>query len=313
MWRKMQVLFIADVHIKLGQKNVPTPWQRNRFKLLAKKINEVEKDLVIIGGDLLDVATPSLEEVGLLYDFLSDITAKKVLIPGNHELVNKTMDCYKYVERMLEDLEVEVIRTFHTAHGIDFIPYNVIHSKVWPEPQSRLAVTHVRGEVPPHVEPEIDLSKYSKYKLVLAGDLHARSNSQLNIKYPGSPMTTSFHRNKSSGENGAYLINTETLLHEFIDFSLPQLIRKSVTSETEMVKTDIDHTIYELEGSIEELSRVKKSDLLDKKVAKNVSTPATLKMNGSVADELVEYLKVVKGMEDVSELITLLKEIVPQC
>lgn len=309
----MQALFIADVHIKLGQKNVPTSWQRHRFKLLADKINEVEKDLIIIGGDLLDVANPSIEEVGLLYDFLSEIKGKKVLIPGNHELINKTMDCYKYIDRMLLDLEVEVIRTFHTAYGIDFIPYNVIHSKTWPEPKSKLAVTHVRGEIPPHVEPEIDLSRYAKYKLVLAGDLHAKSNSQLNIKYPGSPMTTSFHRNKSVGENGAYLINTETLLHQFIDFSLPQLLRKSVTSESDMIKTDIDHTIYELEGSIEELSRVSKSDLLDKKVAKNVSTPATLTMNGSVSDELVEYLRIVKGIEDVVELITLLKEIVPEC
>lgn len=309
----MQALFIADVHIKLGQKNVPPSWQRNRFRLLANKINEVEKDLTIIGGDLLDVATPSLEEVGLLYDFLSEIKGKKVLIPGNHELVNKTMDCYKYIERMLVDLDVEIIRTFHTAYDIDFIPYNVIHSKNWPEPKSRLAVTHVRGEIPPHVEPEIDLSKYSKYKLVLAGDLHAKSNSQLNIKYPGSPMTTSFHRNKSSGENGGYLINTETLLHQFIDFDLPQLLRKSVTSESDMVKTEVDHTIYELEGSISELSKVGKSELLDKKIARNVSTPATLSMNGSVSEELVEYLRVVKGLDDVGELVTLLKEIVTEC
>lgn len=309
----MQALFIADVHIKLGQKNVPTSWQKHRFKLLADKINEIEKDIIIIGGDLLDVANPSIEEVGLLYDFLSQISGKKVLIPGNHELVNKTMDCYKYVERMLEDLDVEVIRTFHTAYDIDFIPYNVIHSKVWPEPKSKLAVTHVRGEIPPHVEPEIDLNKYSKYKLVLAGDLHSRSNSQLNIKYPGSPMTTSFHRTRSSGQHGAYLINTETLINKFIDFDLPQLIRKSVTSEDEMIRTEVDHTIYELEGSIEELSKVSKSELLDKKVAKNVSTPATLSMNGSISDELVEYLRVVKGIDDVGELITLLKEIVPEC
>ena len=56
--------------------------------------------------------------------------------------------------------------------------------------------THVRGEIPPHVVPEVDLERFDKFKTVFAGDLHAHENTQRNIVYPGSPMTTSFHRNE---------------------------------------------------------------------------------------------------------------------
>ena len=56
--------------------------------------------------------------------------------------------------------------------------------------------THVRGEIPPHVKPEVDLDMFEDFPVVFAGDLHAHSNTQRNIVYPGSPMTTSFHRSK---------------------------------------------------------------------------------------------------------------------
>ena len=45
--------------------------------------------------------------------------------------------------------------------------------------------THVRGEIPPHVKPEVDLDRFEDFPIVFAGDLHAHSNSQRNIVYPG--------------------------------------------------------------------------------------------------------------------------------
>ena len=74
-------------------------------------------------------------------------------------------------------------------------------------------------------------------------------------------------------------------------FELPQLIRKTVSSTDEMVPTDYHHTIYEIEGDIQELANIKNSDLLDKKVVKR-SSEATLVMDKemSIQEELVEYL-----------------------
>ena len=305
----MTYLFIADVHIKLGQKNVPTAWQRNRFTLLAEKLKELEYDTLIIGGDLLDVADPSIAEVGLMFEFLQALSSKPIIIiPGNHEMINKAVDCYTHVEAMLHSLNVRVIREFTTLDGIDYIPYNCI-KKDFPKTGSSICVTHVRGEIPPHVEPEVDLEKFSRYTRVYAGDLHARSNSQLNLLYPGSPMTTSFHRKETSGENGCYLFSGDAS-PAWVDLGLPQLIRKSVNKAEDMEPTEYHHTIYELHGSLEELAKVKGADLLDKKITQDISAPPTLGMEGGLLGELAEYLMVVKGVKDPTEYVSLLTEVI---
>ena len=89
-------------------------------------------------------------------------------------------------------------------------------------------------------------------------------------------------------------------------FSLPQLIRKTVQDPKEMIPTTYNHTIYELEGDIQDLSKVKNSELLDKKIVKR-STEATLLLNKemSIEDELVEYLTYILELptEKISNII----------
>lgn len=310
----MKYIFIADVHIKLGQKNVPKDWQRNRFDLLAEELCKHGAKYLIIGGDLLDVANPSLEEIGLMYRFLkklSDNFVEILLIPGNHEMLTKKVDCFTLIPEMLKDLHVRLINKFETIDGIDYIPYNILADNF--TPKSKIAVTHVRGEIPPHVKSEVDLEKFSSYETVFAGDLHSYKNSQLNLEYPGSPITTSFHREEVKGSNGFFILETANIdpffySYEWVELKLPQLIRKTVSNEEDMLKTPYHHTIYELEGELEDLAKVKNSELLDKKVTKNVSAPATLNMSNIIEEDLVEYLSKVLKVEDVSALIAEYKE-----
>jgi DNA repair exonuclease SbcCD nuclease subunit len=156
--------------------------------------------------------------------------------------------------------------------------------------------THVRGEIPPHVSPEVDLERFDKFKAVFAGDLHAHENTQRNIVYPGSPMTTSFHRNQV--RTGALLIDDDWSW-TWEQFHLPQLIRKTVTNPDDMTPTEFDHTIYELEGDVQDLAKVKNTDLLDKKVVKR-EVEATLNLTSemSIADELSIYLKDILSLDD---------------
>ena len=305
-----KALFIADLHIKLGQRNVPRDWQGERFMQLARELNEVDADYIIIAGDLLDVAKPSVDEIGLMYNFLNLLEGEKILIPGNHEMTTKKKDCYIPIEHMLSHLGCSVIREFTTHRGFDYIPYNILHNK-WPEPQSKLAVTHVRGEIPPHVEPEIDLRKYEKYEKVFAGDLHSYKNTQKNIYYPGSPFTTSFHRTEASGSNGYFIIDSDSGEHVWHELHLPQLLRRTVTDPEEMVATYPNHTIYELEGELDDLAKVGKLELLDKKITKNVENVATLNLNGKIEDELAVYLEEVKELtkQSVTRLVSRFKEV----
>ena len=59
----MKVLFTADIHIKLGQKNVPVDWAKNRYELLWTQLQEIQNkaDVFIIGGDVFD-KLPSMDE-----------------------------------------------------------------------------------------------------------------------------------------------------------------------------------------------------------------------------------------------------------
>ena len=95
-------------------------------------------------------------------------------------------------------------------------------------------------------------------------------------------------------ETGYLLIDSKDWSWTWHKFDLPQLLRKTVSSPEEMVPTDYHHTIYELEGDIQDLSKVKNSELLDKKVVRR-SSEATLLLSKemSIAEELSEYLEYI--------------------
>ena len=69
------ILFTADWHIKLGQKNVPVTWAKKRYQSFFEQISEQEKqcNMHIIGGDLFD-RLPTMEELELYFSFIRKVT-----------------------------------------------------------------------------------------------------------------------------------------------------------------------------------------------------------------------------------------------
>ena len=58
-----------------------------------------------------------------------------------------------------------------------------------------------------------------------------------------------------------------------------------------MVPTDFHHTIYEIEGDIQDLATIKNSELLDKKVVMRKSeTSLIMDKEMTIQEELMEYL-----------------------
>ena len=302
------ILFTADWHIKLGQKNVPTSWACSRYKLFFEQIEEavVEHKVTthIIGGDLFD-RVPSMDELTLYFDFVKNTKVKTIIYDGNHEATKKNKTFFDNLARVTNELNplVSVITEIYYEGDWAILPYAELHRKNSIESiEADYLFTHVRGEIPPHVTPEVDLTRFDKYKTVFAGDLHAHENTQRNIVYPGSPMSTSFHRNKIKA--GFIVIDTDA--HHFDEdwcwtwheFKLPQLYRKTVTDPNDMIATDFDHTIYEIEGDVTELANIKNSELLDKKLLRK-STESTLALEKemTVEDELSLYFKEVMKLD----------------
>ena len=302
------ILFTADWHIKLGQKNVPIEWACSRYKLFFDQIYDLEKNvnLHIIGGDLFD-RVPSMDELTLYFDFVKGVTVNTIIFDGNHEATRKHKTFFTNLKRVTEELnpKVKVITETFYLHDWAILPYADLHKKDSIEDIDGVdyLFTHVRGEIPPHVTPEVDLERFDKFKTVFAGDLHAHENTQRNIVYPGSPMSTSFHRNEI--KTGYLLIDDDWswTWHEFV---LPQLYRKTVTNPEEMVPTMFDHTIYEIEGDVTDLANVKNSELLDKKLLRKTSeSTLALQKEMSIEEELALYFTEVLNLDEtkISKII----------
>lgn len=201
------------------------------------------------------------------------------------------------------------IGTQHYPAGFDIIPYEDL-KKPFPKPKNQILFTHVRGEIPPHVVPEIDLELLDPWKIVFAGDLHSHSNCQRNIVYPGSPVTTSFHRSKVN--TGFILLETDNLSWEFVPLNLPQLLKETVTCAEDMVKTEFHHTIYELESEAGQVLD-KDNELLDKVIYDKEFKPSLdLTSTNSIVQELDIYLKDIQKIKDTKEYIKLYNDYITQ-
>ena len=271
------ILYTADWHIKLGQKNVPVKWATNRYQMFFEQVYEVEKQcsMHIIGGDIFD-RLPSMEELELYFSFIRKVQIPTIIYDGNHEATKKNKTFFTQLKQVSRDINplINIVDISYIDEdlGYGILPYADLHKKGSIDHfDTRMPLfTHIRGEIPPHVKPEIDLDLLADFPVVFAGDLHAHSNTQRNIVYPGSPMTTSFHRARV--KTGYLLINERDWSWMWEEFKLPQLIRQTVSDPNDMVATDYDHTIYEIEGDIHDLAAIKNSDLLDKKVVKRKTT-----------------------------------------
>ena len=297
------ILFTADWHIKLGQKNVPMPWACSRYDLFFEVVHALEEtvDLHVIGGDLFD-RVPSMDELTLYFDFIKEVTIPTIIYDGNHEATKKNKTFFSNLKRATTDVNplVTIIDETTEFDWGTILPYADLHKKGAIEAcdSSKPLYTHVRGEIPPHVTPEVDLDRFKDFPVVFAGDLHSHTNTQRNIVYPGSPMTTSFHRDVV--KTGYLLIDDKGMYGDWswYEFDLPQLLRKTVTTEDEMIATDFHHTIYEIEGDVADLATIKNSELLDKKVVKR-SSEATLNLKDmTIEEELVEYMSAILNLND---------------
>ena len=84
------ILFTADWHIKLGQKNVPVEWATKRYQMFFEQIHSLEKqcNMHIIGGDLFD-RLPNMEELELYFSFIRKVQIPTIIYDGNHEATKK--------------------------------------------------------------------------------------------------------------------------------------------------------------------------------------------------------------------------------
>lgn len=103
----MHILFTADWHLKLGQRNVPVKWARSRYLNFFELIHKEKCDLHIIGGDLFD-KLPTIEELDLYYSFVEGVQTPTVIFSGNHEATKKNKTFFTYLARTTKQINSDV-------------------------------------------------------------------------------------------------------------------------------------------------------------------------------------------------------------
>lgn len=304
----MKILFTADIHIKLGQKNVPIDWAKSRYEKLMDQLWDLQEncDLFIVGGDIFD-KLPNMEELEVYFDFVASCKIPTIIFDGNHEATKRGQTFLSYLKKTTNSLNplVRVVDDYEYLVGfdLDIIPYCKLkdfeknHGST--HFNGKVLCTHVRGEIPPHVKPEVDLEIFNHWSVVLAGDLHSYDNCQRNILYPGSPVTTSFHRGLV--DTGVIVLDIDSLEHSWIKLEVPQLIRKTIKAGEPMIPSEYHHTIYEIEGDMTELSGVEDHDLIDKKIVKReTDVSLILSPELSLGEEVGEYLRYILNLNDIN-------------
>ena len=119
------ILFTADWHLKLGQKNVPVEWARNRYYEFFNQVKELESqvDLHIIGGDLFD-RLPSMPELELYFDFISGVQVPTIIFDGNHEATRKNKTFFTQLKNASTKLNplVEIVDYTDKRDNFSILP-----------------------------------------------------------------------------------------------------------------------------------------------------------------------------------------------
>jgi len=302
----IKILSSADWHVNLHRKKIPTAWQMKRFQMLFEKLLHIETscDVHVIAGDLFD-KEPEPDEICLVLSYLNSVQIPTLIIPGNHEATSRGRSFWEYfklentIKNPLVHIFTENSRITVCNQGFCAFPYGSVQTDSLPEyVEGDILITHIRGEVPPHISAEYDFEKLTPWKLVLLGDLHFRHRyKHYPIYYPGSPLNTTFDRDDKR-EYGVDIITLRSIDDysiDFIDLKLPKLIRRTVDTKHVLTSDPYHHVIYEVTGSIDELAKIKKSDLLDKKMVEKPTADATLDLkNKNIHEELEIYLRYIK-------------------
>jgi DNA repair exonuclease SbcCD nuclease subunit len=302
----MKILHVGDIHINLHKKKIPYEWQTNRFKMLFDKLLELEKscDVVVLAGDIFD-KKPEPDEICLFLSYANSVTKPTLAIPGNHEASTKG-------NTFLEHFETEhainnsnfMLKTKNSrieigGQGFQLFPYGEMQLGNLPKyVDGDILIAHIRGEVPPHITAEFDFDKIACWPLSLLGDLHFQHKyKHYNVYYSGSPLNTTFDRtaDREYGVNIINYISSNNYTVEFIDLNLPKLVRYTVDVGTELKKDSYHHIVYEVTGTIDNLSKIQNHELLDKKIAEKPSENSVLDLSDkTLKQELELYLQFIK-------------------
>lgn len=333
---KTRLLVTADWHIRI-RPDIPEDWQIKRYRGLFNIVmfNCIIYDAVLVlAGDLLDRNRPSLPELNLLMEFLTEVDRRKIttyLISGNHENLGQGASTYDYLQAFLSKLEYV---QYNSSNEI-FVPlqnnvdvYMIGHPALATgynearEGKTSILVSHFRPTVNQFIQEEICVADLIKpYDLVVAGDIHMPLDLfDGKLQYTNHPINSCY---ESTPNCGILLVeaNGAGYRTERIGTLTRSLISIKTTAaeyeEPEVIEGNEDYYRIEVTGSPEELRKITtdkwyiKLLKVPEVVSEYVADEGTAEIkNVSLEQSLKNYMQSMNMDEEtISKMLTVFNEV----
>jgi hypothetical protein len=291
----MKVLLTADWHIKLTSKDIPKEWQKQRYKMLIDTINKKPHDYIVIMGDFFD-KVPNIEELDFGISLLCSLSKPVYIFDGNHEATKKGETFLSHKFFSLFNSITIITEPTTILDTFQVIPYNSLRNIESIPKTKDLLLTHVRGEILPHVKPEIPLSVFNRWSHVYAGDLHFQ-HTQQNITYPGTPISNEFKR--SDKYTGSIILYDTELSTSSVVYlpELPQLYLRSINTGEDIVEDSFDHVMYDVKGNIGDIKSMNHSLIKTKKAITNEEAAIQFSSDMDIHEELNVYMSSILSLD----------------
>jgi len=195
----LKIVVTGDIHINTNRFN---NFEHKRIKYLQDNINKHTPDLVVLNGDILDKAKPTLQDLKLFYKFTSGIKSDIILISGNHEELSIKETCYDFIPEV-NYTYVPIGQFQFKNYKLLFVSHHLI--KDIQKLKGDILFTHYRSAVNVHTTDEYSNKLVSeKFKITFLSDIHQKIKPYHNIFYTSSPNSLKFHQ--EIDEYGFYVV-----------------------------------------------------------------------------------------------------------
>ena len=172
-------IVFGDIHLNTSK--YPA-YEERKVALIKQAIRESQADKVVFSGDTFDRNRPSMEDIRLFYELVSDVYKPIHIIAGNHD-----HSVFEFLPQTTFFYHSDI---FVDEQDVVYIPWTKIHDNF---PDGKLCYSHARCTVPPHITEEVNIQKFSdRYGLTILGDIHSPMAPFDNVVYTSSPVPIHF-------------------------------------------------------------------------------------------------------------------------
>lgn len=257
----MLLTVVSDTHIVVRDGKLD--FEKARIQALSKTLlttKETKSTSLVLLGDTFDKLRPSLEEIGIFYQFIETIRKRFTniyVVPGNHDPLKLWTN--------LPKTHFEIIDTITAIDNILLVPWEYIHnftnSLQYTNSSQNILLSHARCSLGSLISEEISMKTLSKhFELVILGDIHQFHSPEPNIHYCSQPSSTTFEPHKEKSK-GFLIVDTENLKIKQVHTNLPRRELISCSDKT-IGKYKLDkNNLYKLRvtGKLEDLQKIDKS------------------------------------------------------